>query len=266
MAMLCLSGCRQGIMVKGPITDASQLENRVIGVPLGWDVDYVLSRRDDLKLRRYDTVTDTAMALRYAQIDAVACDIATANDMCSKVTGLKISDVPLGSTGIGCMVNINRRDLAEELNEFIADFRQSEEYEEYRYILYHIDEFPSIERVKSTGTGPVLRVAVDEGYFPLCYYDTKPGDYTGVEVNIMTLFANAYNYQLEISGGTYEAIQLQTVAGLVDASIGGVSEVYREDIEAAGRLLMTDTYMDLDMVFVEVADFDHMELHGELDK
>lgn len=252
--LLCyaLSGCGQ-IQNARPITDVHHLDGQRVGVALAWGPDYLLTGREDLTLMRYNSVAGAVTALCYNQVDAIAVEQPLAIDILASIDGLRYVEEPITRDHTAVLVNPEKQELLAELNAFIAEFVTTDAYADL--IERSTDpEGYEFQPVTLVGGDRVLRVgAVSDGY-PFTYPNPETGAYEGTDIEFLSHFANAYGYELLVHGDTWESMELGVHYGTYDVGGGGVSELYRPDIELSGMALMTTSFFPVNIVFVEVAD------------
>lgn len=256
--LLCgqLIGCGQ-IQNARPITDVHHLDGQRVGVALAWGPDYLLTGREDLTLMRYNNVAGAVTALCYNQVDAIAVEQPLAVDILASIDGLRCIEEPIAVDRMAVLVDPAQPDLLEELNAFIEEFITTEEYADL--IARSQDpEGYDFRPVPLQGGERVLHVGtVGEGY-PFTY---PTGDsIEGTDVEILCHFANAYGYDLVFHGGTWESMELGVQYGSYDLGCGGISELYRADIERSGSALMSMSFLPVNIVFVEVADREALKI------
>ena len=255
--LLCMSGC-SGKQVYHPIEDVSDLEGRTVGVNLAWSADYMLSKRDDMTLVRYNTVANLVMALRYGQVDVIAMERPFANEVISCMSGLSIVEPATATDELVACVNIDRTDVLKEFNSFASDFYGSEAYVEL-YERLNGDSF-EYHKVEPTGGEKILNVGIPTDCYPFCYIDSESGEFAGSDVEIITRFANEYGYSLRLSGGVFSTIEMGIVNGEFDIAIGTFFESSRVDTELTGTVYLSKPYMKHEIVFIEIEDPDNMKV------
>ena len=260
-----LTGCvTDEFMNYRPITDLNNLEGRKVGVLIGWSTDYLLSDRDDLMLCRYDTAGDLIMALCYKQLDAVALDLVTANQILGLTTGLGMVDGHLSEEKFDVYFSKDNKEICDDFNTWLKDYKQTEEYEEWlnRFRSFDGSNYEPVN-LEQTGTGKTIRIATYYDWYPLCYADSK-GVTMGYETEFMVAFANAMNYRLEFVPTTEEDFYMGTEKGLYDGCYGGLSKLYAEEALREG-IYVTDFVYEMPIVVVEIKDPDNLEIKGEME-
>ena len=234
-----------------PITDVNDLEGRRVAVNLAWESDYLLSGREDLTVVQYDSFADIILALGYEKVDAFAVDGLVWKVFQANSSGLNRVEPPCGTVGYTLYFNVDREELMEEFNAFLADYRQTEAYADH---MARLDSFDGLEyvgpEIPLTGTGETLRVATMAEEFPRAFLEAGEDVPSGFDLEALKLFANEGNYQLEFYYTVYNDIIQGLRSGTYDLAIGYLSDVYREDILANG-VLVSDLMDEIPIYFVE---------------
>lgn len=255
---ILLSGCGQ-IRNAHPITDVHKLDGQRVGVGLAWGPDYLLTSRDDMTLMRYNNVAGAVTALCYNQVDAIAVEQPLAVDILASIDGLRCIEEPIAEDHMAVLVDPAQPELLAELNAFIDEFLTTEEYAEL-VIRIQDPEGYEYQPVPLTGGDRVLHVgAVADGY-PFSYPNPETDSFEGTDVEFLCHFANAYGYDLVFYEGTWESMETGVQYGSYDIGCGGISELYREDIERSGSALMTKSFFPVNIVFIEVEDRDALKV------
>ena len=226
-----------------PITDVNDLHGRSVGVNLSWESDYYLTGRTDLTLYRYDSTADMVMALRYDKVDALAVD-----DMMWKIAeslsdGLEAVEPAFGECGYLLYFSREHQALAEDFNQFLAEYKETEDYEDFleRAEAFDGEEYEGPE-IELTGTGETLRVAYGSDGFPHTFIDPGMDVPDGYDLEALKLFANDRGYQLDFIISNYDDAVMGLQNGLYDIYVGYLSDVYREEVEAVGLFTSANLY------------------------
>ena len=234
-----------------PITDVNDLEGRRVAVNLAWEADYLLSGREDLTVVQYDTFADIILALGYDKVDAFAVDGLVWKVFQANSIGLNRVEPPCGSVGYAAYFSADREPLMEEFNRFLEGYRQTEAYADH---MARLEDFDGLEyvgpEIPLTGTGETLRVATMLEEFPRAFLAAGEDEPSGFDLEALKLFANEGNYQLEFYFTVFDDIMEGLRAGTYDLAVGYLSDVYREDIIAAG-VLVSDPLDESPVYFVE---------------
>lgn len=241
----CLTACNQ----RPPITNVHELNGQRIGVGLAWGPDYLLTGRKDLKLMRYNSVAGAITALCYHQVDAVAVEQQLVPGILSSVSGLSCIEEPIAEDAMGFLVSHDQPELLAELNSFIESFVTTPEYEDL-LARSRASEGYQFREVPLLGGDRVLKVgAVSESY-PYSYPNSETDRFEGLDVEFLCHFANAYGYSLEFYGNGWESMELGVEYGKYDLGCGGMSDLYRSDIEESGTVFMSSCYLPVNIVFI----------------
>ena len=255
-ALLC--GCTQ-MQNARPITDVHKLDGQRVGVGLAWGPDYLLTGRDDLTLMRYNNVAGAVTALCYNQVDAIAVEQPLAVDILASIDGLRCVEEPITEDHMAILVDPEQPELLAELDAFIDAFITTEEYGDLVARIQDPEGY-EFQPVPLIGGGRVLHVgAVADGY-PFTYPNPETDSFEGTDVEFLSHFANAYGYDLVFYGDTWESMEMGVQYGSYDIGCGGISELYRPDIERSGSALMTKSFVPVNIVFIEVADRDALKV------
>ena len=253
LCMLLLSACGSvGKWEYRPITDVNNLEGRRVGVNLGWDADYFLDGRDDMVIVRYDSTADLILAMSYDKVDALAMDDILWKLVSNQSSGVTVVDPPAGYTGYTVYFGPHSKDIMEDFNAFLAEYKQTEEYQDF---LRRLDGFDGVNyegpEIPATGTGRTLRVAYLDGEFPRSF--SEPGDDAhalGFDTEAIKRYANEHDMQLEFIPASYEYMVTGLRQGIFDAALGYLSDVYAEDIKNVG-LFVSDPMDESPILFVQ---------------
>ena len=254
--LLCclLSGCNQ-IRNARPITDVHALDGQRVGVGLAWGPDYLLTSREDMTLMRYNNVAGAVTALCYNQVDAIAVEQPLAVDILACIDGLRCIEEPIAEDHMAMLVDPEQSELHAEINAFIDEFITTEEYADLVERIQDPEGY-EFQPVPLTGGDRTLHIgAVADGY-PFSYPNPETDSFEGTDIEFLSHFANAYGYDLVFYGDTWESMEMGVQYGSYDIGCGGISELYRPDIERSGSALMTKSFFPVNIVFIEVADRD----------
>ena len=262
--LLGLYGCAQ--VSPRPITDVNDLEGRRVGVCLAWSADYLLTGREDMRLYRYDNRGGMLLALCYHQVDAVATEYYGYRLIEALTTGIGAVEPPIAEEGFTFFFGSDEEEACEQFNTFLREFMQTPEYDGFSERVFAFDgENADLLSIEPEGTGRVLNVGASVDCYPSVFLDAETGAVTGFEVELLTRFANRYGYRLDFTPTDYTDGELGLRYGRYDVMIGQLSELYREDVEAAG-LRVSDDYIFLPMYLMQVTDPDGLRILGNFDE
>lgn len=248
-AALC--ACGRSSWQYRPIEDVNDLQGRRVAVNLAWETDYWLTQRRDLQVLRYDSLADMIMALRFDKVDAIAVDDLLWKLMESGSQGLHRVTPAFGASGYTLYFSPENTVLMNEFNAYLAAYRQTADYQDH---LARLDAFDGQNYegpdIALTGTGEVLRVAIDAAAFPRAFLEAGQSVPTGFDLEALKYFANEKNYRLEFFASNFEDIVYGLKAGVYDVGTGYLSDVYEADVLASG-LYTSDALDTCGMYFIE---------------
>ena len=248
MIVFLLGGCAKR---KEPVVidDINDLHGLRVGTMLAWECDYLLTPREDIKLYRYDQISDMLMALNYDKIDAIAVDLLYWNLIDNSSSGLKMIEPAFGSTGYLLYVRPEHRDFVDKYNEFLKGFKMTDTYKDLieRELAFN-GNYKSPD-IPLSGKGETIRVAFDITGYPRAFYDSETGEVSGFDFEVLKRFVNEYDYQLDFVMTDYNYAYAGLNSGIYDGMIGYLSDTYKEEVESVG-LIVTDTYDNVPLVYV----------------
>ena len=243
------------------VSDVDALTGQRIGVMTAYESDYLLSDRSDITLKRYDSEADLMVALCYKQVDAISYIKEYGKYILKRTKGFEMVDGSLAQTGYALIYDkVRQQELADEFNEWLAVFMESDRYDEYCRKIDNIDFYDGSPITEETGTGKMIAVAYIYDYVPIVFADAKTGLPNGYETEIIRLFANDMNYKIEWVETTDSIVWNLLLAGKVDLYLGGYSELYRSEMDSSEYYGMSDNYYVTDIVLMKVSDYDNISL------
>ena len=247
MIISFLSACAQR---KEPVVidDINDLHGLKVGTMLAWECDYLLTGREDMKLYRYDQISDMLMALNYDKIDAIAVDMLLWNLINNASNGLKMIEPPFGITGYLLYVHPDHRDFVDQYNVFLKEFKKTDTYKDLSERELNFDGTYDAPDIPLAGNGKTYKVAFDISGYPRAFYDTEKDEVTGFDIEVLKYFANEYDYQLDFVLTDFNDAYAGLQNGIYDAIIGYLSDAYKEEVENVG-IIVTDVYDEIPLVF-----------------
>ena len=153
------------------------------------------------------------------------------------------------------LVDPEQPQLLAELDAFIDEFITTEEYNDLVTRIQDPEGY-EFQPVPLVGGDRVLHVGTVADGYPFTYPNPETDSFEGTDVEVLSHFANAYGYDLVFYGDTWESMEMGVQYGSYDIGCGGISELYRADIERSGSALMTKSFFPVNIVFIEVEDRD----------
>lgn len=234
-----------------PIADVSDLDGRRVGVGIACDTDYALTGRKDLTLVRYDELANILLALQYDKVDVMALDALLWRFTAASHKGLRAVEPAFATSGYTVYFRSEVSELRDEFNEFLSRYRQSEAFRDFEDRLGAFDgEHYNGPDIELTGTGRVLRVAVDAAGFPRSFAEADGHTPSGYDLEALKLFANEKNYRLSFVISGYDDMIYGLQAGNYDIAAGFLSDL-RDDDSLSSYLCKSDSLYEVPLYFIE---------------
>ena len=244
---LLMCGCEKEWETK-KITDVNNLGGMMVGVNMGWAADYALTHRSDMELYRYDSTADLMMALNYNKVDAIATDDMSWVLMSKNSTGLVKVEPEIQKTGY--VWYFRDKELCDQINEFIAEFKKTDTYKEFREREDNFNDDYEQPEIELTGKGKTLRVAFDPTSYPRSFVKVGDTELYGFDGEQLKYFANEHDYQLEFIPSTGNDGMMGLQNGMYDVLGGYISVEFNDEAEKLG-LFVSDTMDEGTLVFVQ---------------
>jgi ABC-type amino acid transport substrate-binding protein len=257
--LFSLSGCSQK---HRKTLDINDLSGTIIGVIMGYGPDYILSNEfKDIDLRRYDSNTDMELALSFNQLDAIAYEMDEAYVFCRLQPEFMIYGTFVKNEKYAYVLNPETTEFNEQFNSFVAEFRQTDTYQDIKRRIKECAEKPfESVYVENTGAGDkVLRALVYDGWEPISYINTETNEWEGADIELITHFANSIGAKIEfLDVGSYTQAVLDLRFGKADIFVCPESLRMKTDFEKADNVTMSDWVWEKDIVFVvNTADYEN---------
>jgi len=248
---LLFSGCNQSPRI---IQDVHELDGTVIGCILGYSSDLILTKDyPNVELRRFDSYGDMMMALTFHQLDAAAMEMDEAYVFCRLQPEYMILGTFVEQDTFSYCLNPRTPAFNEQFNSFVAEFRKTPEYQDLlqrvKESAFHPFEAKAVSYEQTPGK--VLRVSVYDGWEPVSYVNTSTNEWEGADIELITHFAKSMGARIEfVSLGSYTQAILDLSLGKVDIMVCPDTLRFKEDLEKAGNVTMSDGVWDKDIVII----------------
>lgn len=211
-----------------------------------WD-DTAKQDFPDAERKYFTSMTDMIMSLEQGKVDAIFGDRTFYVSARWENVPVIALEETIGSIQCGFMLNKEDydRELLGELNEFIAQAKADgtiAALTEKWFSDTEPEEHP--DYMSLTGEKGTLKIAVDDTAKSMTY--RKNESFTGMDVEILTEFARAYGYRLEIEGMAFNALISAVSSGKYDISACGTA-ITDERMES---VTFTDPYLEVDGVAI----------------
>jgi ABC-type amino acid transport substrate-binding protein len=250
-AVLVLDGCAKKNFQE---LDIDHLNGKIIGVMNGYSSDYILSQKfKDVKLRRFDDYSNMALALTFHQLDAAAMEMDEAHVFCRLQPSYMIYGTFAKGDQFAYMLSPGNTDLQNRFNAFVREFKKTDLYQEMLKRVDACDKAPFKSKpAQNIHKGKkVLRALVFADWEPVSYKNTKTNQWEGVDVELITLFADSMEARIEfVPVGSYTQAVLDLRLGKVDIFVCPNTLRQKKDLEKAGHVRMSDGIWEKDIVII----------------
>lgn len=194
----------------------------------------------------FQTVADCFLALTQGKIDIIANDVSYYT--CMRWEGMNVERLEepyeVSDYGIAFKKGENT-EVRLELNEFIKKIKNNGVYDNLQAKWFG-DKEPedALDPYTTNGTKRTLRVVFCNETKPFGYI--KNGKIAGYDVDLLTLFANEYNYKLEVNQVNFPGVLAGLNSGMYDLAASGltITDERRESID------FSDTYHQEEVAFI----------------
>ena len=221
------------------------LSGQRVGVIIGSIQDIaVTDMAPDADIQRMATVTDVLAALQSGKVDVAGSESLTLvfnKELAAQVdsVGSGLAPIPIGA----CFRQDNR-ELQQDFNRFLTEIRQDSTYDRIFNRWQKSDDPSAMTIPEQRGTGRTLRVATFPAMPPLNFINF--GKPSGLEIDILTEWANRRNWHLEILVMDFAAQIPAVQAGKADMAMGAISMTE----ERQKQVLFSDGYLDSHIVLI----------------
>ncbi len=232
-----LAGCGSE---RAKITSFDQLDGKEFAVPTGTVADQlVLSKLPKAKFKYFNTVLDSAMAVKAGKADAAAYDEPILRNIAGKNPGLKVIAQPITVDEYGFAVRLGDQVLKEAIDAVVRDARADGTYQQMmdRWLPAQGDPKAMPVLPAGDGSGGVLRFGTASVTEPFSFVDASQ-HVVGMDVEFATRVAAKLNRTLEVVNMDFGAMIPALIAGKVDM-IGACITITEERKKS---VLFSDSY------------------------
>lgn len=181
--------------------------------------DYVESF-SNFKAIGYTSATMAVQDLINGRIDYVVTDKAPANTIASKFSSkVKVINVNLTEEEYALGVDKNNANLLAQVNEFLQ--KNEKEIGELATSYIEGTNTPKVIKNGNKNAENVLIVATNAEFAPFEY--TNQDGFSGIDIEIMAMFCEQYNYTLYIENMAFEAVVTSVQTGKADIAAAALT-------------------------------------------
>ncbi|MBQ1409196.1 MAG: ABC transporter permease subunit, partial [Bacteroidales bacterium] len=198
------------------------LSGKKVGVVIGSIQDMVVTEMaPDADIQRVASYADLLAALENGKVDVAGFESLTLmfnKELTSKVDSVGAGLAPIP---IGACFRLDNSELQQDFNNYLADIKDDGTYQNILNRWTNADDPSALDIPKQRGTGKPLRVAIFPSMPPFNFICS--GKPSGIEVDILTEWANRRNWKLEFLVMDF-ASQIPAVqTGKADMAMGAIS-------------------------------------------
>ena len=247
MLVLCGTVCYVPvIMTSNKTTEATDvpdvfkaLSGKRVGVVLGSIQDMaVTDMAPDAEIMRMGNVPDMLAALESGRVDVIGeenLSVIFNKEIASKVDSVSAGLPPMP---IGACFHSENTQLKQDFDNFLADIRRDGTYQRIYDRWKNADDPSTIAIPEQRGTGQKISVAICPAMPPFSFISS--GEPSGLEIDLLTEWANRRNWQLEYLEMEFAAELPAVQTGKVDMAMGSISITE----ERQKQVLFSDGYIE----------------------
>ncbi len=211
---LSIGGCTSKEREK--ITDLQQLNDKEFGVPTGSVADkLVLSKFADAKFQYFNSVLDSAIAVKQGKIDAAAYDEPILKNIAAKNPGLIVLPEMITKDDYGFAVRLEDSTLKTAIDSVVQELKANGDYDLMVKRWLPETGAPKAMPTIQTGNDGVLRFGTSAITEPFSFVDESQ-KVVGIDIEIASLVAKKLNKKLEIVNMEFGSMIPALAAGKVD--------------------------------------------------
>jgi polar amino acid transport system substrate-binding protein len=207
-----LSGCTQ----RQPVHSIAELAGKEIGVPTGTVADrLVLGQVPTAKVVYFNTVLDSALAVKAHKVDAAAYDEPILRNIAAKNPGLRVLPEPLTTDDYGFAARLGDADVKAAVDAEVAELRANGGYDAMLARWLPKAGNPAPMPDVPAADGPVLRFGTSAVTEPFSFVDGSQ-QVVGMDIEIARRVAKRLGRKIEVVNMDFGAMIPALIAGKVD--------------------------------------------------
>ena len=221
------------------------LSGKKVGVVIGSIQDMAVTEMaPDADIQRVASYADLLAALENGKVDVAGFESLTMafnKEVTSKVDSVGAGLAPIP---IGACFRLDNSELQQDFNNYLADIKDDGTYQNILNRWTNADDPSALDIPKQRGTGKPLRVAIYPSMPPFNFICS--GKPSGIEVDILTEWANRRNWKLEFLVMDFAAQIPAVQTGKVDMAMGAISITE----ERQKQVLFSDGYFESHILLI----------------
>ena len=229
------------------ISDLSSLEANVAVVTGSSHDQFATKELTNSRIFRYESYTDIVTSLHNRKSDYIILDIPMAIESQKKDSKFIIVKDSIFATDIALVFPRDRAKLQKEFNDFVKQFKSTQEYKDLKERWHTNLNVKDIPEVKLPTSGPILRVSL----YSLCTPNVLivNNKITGFETELIKHFAKTKGYQLKIKDCNIISLisDIATNKADIGAAMLGITE------ERKKQFLFSDPHSQINICIASYA-------------
>ena len=221
------------------------LSGKKVGVVIGSIQDMVVTElAPDADIQRVASYADLLAALENGKVDVAGFESLTMTfnkEVTSKVDSVGTGLAPIQ---VGTCFQLGNSELQQDFNNYLADIKDDGTYQNILNRWTNADDPSALDIPKQRGTGKPLRVAIYPSMPPFNFICS--GKPSGIEVDILTEWANRRNWKLEFLVMDFAAQIPAVQTGKADMAMGAISITE----ERQKQVLFSDGYFESHILLI----------------
>jgi polar amino acid transport system substrate-binding protein len=230
-----LTGCS----TREKITQLQQLDGKEFAVPTGTAADkLVLSKFPNAKFKYFNSVLDSALAVKAGKADAAAYDEPILKNIAAKNGGLIVLPEMLTRDNYGFAVPLGKQELKKTIDLVVSGLRGNGTYDKMlQRWLPKTGNPGSMPDIPSTGSRGVLKLGTAAVTEPFSFVDGSH-KIVGFDIELADYVAQKLDMKLEVVNMDFGAMIPALMSGKVDM----IASCITITDERAKKVLFSDPY------------------------
>jgi len=199
------------------ITKLQQLEGKEFAVPTGTAADkLVLSKFPKAKFKYFNSVLDSALAVKGGKADAAAYDEPILRNIAAKNPGLTVLPEMITKDNYGFAVQLNKKELKKNIDSVVSELRKNGKYDAMqKRWLPKTGKPAAMPEIPPGGTKGVLKLGTAAVTEPFSFVDGTQ-KVVGLDIELARLIAQKLDMKLEVINMDFGAMIPALISGKVD--------------------------------------------------
>ena len=222
LSALVTCGCSKQVGHAPEINSVSDISGHRVAVVTGTCYELQMSKRDDIKLTRFNSESDQAQALVLGQADVAVNDEVTFNAKMMKDLGFKMAFKGDESYPAAFGFRKSETELLGSFNQFLAEVKANGTLDSLEGVWLKGDgKYPDPLRIyPNKGTGEPIRIGTAGATAPISFRIQE--DWFGIESELMYLFGEWLGRPVKLMSYAPTSVMMSLQTGDIDIMMGCV--------------------------------------------